>query len=138
MSGLPSEAEQKTLQQLKAQLASGAVEMKVFTTAPLHGKTYIFHAPGNAFAQRRADVGSSNMTNAGFYRNLELNIDLAQVLAATLGEERIAALLHHLATVLDPPPRDRHVTDGRENVGVESRLAPFHRARLLSSLTTVA
>jgi len=45
MRGLPSEAEQKTLQQLKLQLASGAVEMKVFTTAPLHGKAYIFHAP---------------------------------------------------------------------------------------------
>ena len=76
MRGLPSGAEQKTLQQLKAQLASGAVEMKVFTTAPLHGKTYIFHAPGNALAQRRAYVGSSNMTNAGFYSNLELNIDV--------------------------------------------------------------
>jgi phosphatidylserine/phosphatidylglycerophosphate/cardiolipin synthase-like enzyme len=76
MRGLPSRAEQKTLQQLKAQLASGAVQMKVFTTAPLHGKTYIFHAPGNAFAQRRAYVGSSNMTNAGLFRNLELNIDV--------------------------------------------------------------
>jgi superfamily II DNA or RNA helicase len=76
MRGLPSKAEQKTLQQLKAQLTSGAVEMKVFTTAPLHGKTYIFHAPDNAFAQRRAYVGSSNMTNAGFYKNLELNIDV--------------------------------------------------------------
>ncbi len=76
MRGLPSEAQQRTLQQLKAHLASGAVEMKVFTTAPLHGKTYIFHAPGNALAQRRAYVGSSNLTNAGFYRNLELNIDV--------------------------------------------------------------
>lgn len=76
MRGLPSEAEQKTLQQLKAQLASGAVEIKVFTSAPLHGKTYIFHAPGNAFAERRAYVGSSNMTNAGFFKNLELNIDV--------------------------------------------------------------
>ena len=76
MRGLPSESEQRTLQQLKAQLESGAVEMKVFTTAPLHGKTYIFHAPGNAFAERRAYVGSSNLTNAGFYRNLELNIDV--------------------------------------------------------------
>ena len=76
MRGVPSEAEQKTLQQLKAQLSSGAVEMKVFTSAPLHGKTYIFHAPGNAFAERRAYVGSSNMTNAGFFKNLELNIDV--------------------------------------------------------------
>jgi superfamily II DNA or RNA helicase len=76
MRGLPSQAEQKTLRQLKAQLQSGAVEMKVFTTAPLHGKTYIFHAPGNAFADRRAYVGSSNLTNAGLFRNLELNIDV--------------------------------------------------------------
>lgn len=76
MRGLPSEAEQKTLRQLKTQLEAGAVEMKVFTTAPLHGKTYIYHAPGNAFAERRAYVGSSNLTNAGLYRNLELNIDV--------------------------------------------------------------
>jgi superfamily II DNA or RNA helicase len=79
MRGLPSEAEQKALQQLKAQLESGAVEMKVFTTAPLHGKTYIFHAPGNAFAERRAYVGSSNLTNAGFFKNLELNIDVTDI-----------------------------------------------------------
>lgn len=76
MRGLPSEAEQRTLQQLKSHLQSGVVEMKVFTSAPLHGKTYIFHAPGNAFQERRAYVGSSNLTNAGFYRNLELNIDV--------------------------------------------------------------
>ena len=76
MRGLPSRAERRTLQQLKSQLKSGAVEIKVFTTAPLHGKTYIFHAPGNAFAERRAYVGSSNLTNAGHFRNLELNIDV--------------------------------------------------------------
>jgi superfamily II DNA or RNA helicase len=76
MRGLPSGPEQNTLQQLKAQLESGAVEMKVFTTAPLHGKTYIFHAPGNPFAERRGYVGSSNLTNAGFFKNLELNIDV--------------------------------------------------------------
>ena len=76
MRGLPSTTEQETLRQLKAQLQSGAVEMKVFTSAPLHGKTYIFHAPGNAFSDRRAYVGSSNLTNAGLFKNLELNIDV--------------------------------------------------------------
>lgn len=76
MRGLPSEAEQRTLQQLKSHLETGAVEMKVFTSAPLHGKTYIFHAPGNQMAERRAYVGSSNLTNAGLFRNLELNIDV--------------------------------------------------------------
>lgn len=76
MRGLPSVAEQSTLQQLKAQLSSGALEIKVFTTAPLHGKTYIFHAPENPMIQRRAFVGSSNLTKAGFFTNLELNIDV--------------------------------------------------------------
>ena len=51
MRGLPNSAEQKTLQQLRAQLESGAVKMKVFTEAPLHGKTYLFHAPGNPIPQ---------------------------------------------------------------------------------------
>jgi superfamily II DNA or RNA helicase len=76
MRGLPSDTEQKTLRQLKAQMESGTVEMKVFTSAPLHGKTYIFHAPGNVFSERRAYVGSSNLTNAGLFKNLELNIDV--------------------------------------------------------------
>jgi len=75
MRGIPNKAEQGTLQQLRDQLESGAVEMKVFTDAPLHGKTYIFHAPGNPFLERRAYVGSSNLTGAGLLRNLELNID---------------------------------------------------------------
>ena len=42
MRGLPSKAEQTTLQQLKVQLAAGAVE-KVFMTAPLHGRTYVLN-----------------------------------------------------------------------------------------------
>jgi superfamily II DNA or RNA helicase len=76
MSGLPSKAQQTTLQQLRDQLKSGAVEMKVFTDAPLHGKTYLFHAPENPFQKQRAYVGSSNLTGAGLLRNLELNIDV--------------------------------------------------------------
>lgn len=76
MRGLPSVAERRTLQQLKEQLRAGAVEMKVFTTAPLHGKTYILHMPRNVYAKKLAYVGSSNLTAAGFFRNLELNIDV--------------------------------------------------------------
>jgi superfamily II DNA or RNA helicase len=76
MRGLPTAAQQHTLQQLKTQLQTGAVEMKVFTDAALHGKTYIFHTPGHPILERRAYVGSSNLTNAGFFRNLELNIDV--------------------------------------------------------------
>lgn len=74
--GLPSEDQQRVLQNLKVQLGSGAVDMKVFTDAPLHGKTYIFHAPDSLLQKQRAYVGSSNLTGAGLNRNLELNIDV--------------------------------------------------------------
>lgn len=79
MRGVPNRAEQRTLQQLRAQLTSGAVAMKVFTEAPLHGKTYVFHDPDNPYLKRRGYVGSSNLTAAGFFRNLELNIDVTDV-----------------------------------------------------------
>jgi superfamily II DNA or RNA helicase len=78
MHGLPSAQEQATLRKLRDQLRCGAVELKVFTDAPLHGKTYIFHAPGNAILERRAYLGSSNLTGAGLLRNLELNIDAVE------------------------------------------------------------
>lgn len=81
MRGLPSATERRTLQQLKEQLKSGAVEMKVFTTAPLHGKTYILHTPQNPYTKKIAYLGSSNLTAAGFYRNLELNVDVTDAQA---------------------------------------------------------
>ncbi len=84
MRGIPNQAEQRTLRQLRAQLSAGDVEMKVFTDAPLHGKTYIFHAPGNPYLEKRGYVGSSNLTGAGFYRNLELNIDVVDAQATGL------------------------------------------------------
>ena len=76
MRGLATEAGQNTLRTLKGQLQAGAVEMKVFTEKPLHGKTYIFHAPSKKHASRWAYVGSSNLTGAGLHSNLELNIDV--------------------------------------------------------------
>ena len=48
------------------------------------------------------------------------------------------ALLHHLAAVLDPPLRHGHVADGREDVGVEARLALLHRPGLLAALDAVS
>jgi len=82
MRGLPSMQEQETLRKLRDQLRSGAVEMKVFTDAPLHGKTYIFHQPGAPQLKKFAYVGSSNFTGAGLMRNLELNIDVMEQDAA--------------------------------------------------------
>ena len=76
MRGLATTEGQATLQTLKRQLREGVVAMKVFTEKPLHGKTYIFHAPSKKHASRWAYVGSSNLTGAGLHRNLELNIDV--------------------------------------------------------------
>ncbi len=76
MRGLATAEGQKTLQTLKAQLTDGTVQMKVFTEKPLHGKTYVFHAPGKTHASRWAYVGSSNLTRAGLRTNLELNLDV--------------------------------------------------------------
>jgi superfamily II DNA or RNA helicase len=78
MRGLATKDGQSTLQTLKRQLADGVVAMKVFTEKPLHGKTYIFHAPGKKHGARWAYVGSSNLTGAGLHRNLELNIDVQE------------------------------------------------------------
>lgn len=82
MRGLPTKREQETLRQLRDQLRSGVVEMKVFTDAPLHGKTYIFHQPSAPQLKKYAYVGSSNFTGAGLMRNLELNIDVMDQQAA--------------------------------------------------------
>ena len=76
MRGLATREGQNTLQTLKRQLEQGRVAMKVFTEKPLHGKTYIFHAPAKKHGSRWGYVGSSNLTGAGLNRNLELNIDV--------------------------------------------------------------
>jgi superfamily II DNA or RNA helicase len=76
MRGLATAEGQATLRALKQQLEDGLVQMRVFTEKPLHGKTYIFHAPDQKFGSKWAYVGSSNLTGAGLNRNLELNIDV--------------------------------------------------------------
>ena len=76
MRGLATREGQETLQTLKHQLEQGTVAMKVFSEKPLHGKTYIFHAPAKKHGSRWGYVGSSNLTGAGLNRNLELNIDV--------------------------------------------------------------
>lgn len=78
MRGVPNNADRVTLQSLRDLLGSGAVEMKVFTRRPLHGKTYVCHRedlnnPITGF------VGSSNLTVPGLTRNLELNVDVVDV-----------------------------------------------------------
>jgi superfamily II DNA or RNA helicase len=81
MRGIPTNADRATLQSLRTLLADGAVEMKVFTRRPLHGKTYVCHRddlnnPITGF------VGSSNLTVPGLTTNLELNVDVVDIEAA--------------------------------------------------------
>jgi hypothetical protein len=81
MRGLPTAADRKTLRSLAELLRSGAIEVKVFTRRPLHGKTYVFHrddlnSPIVGF------LGSSNLTAPGLTHNLELNVDVVDSSAA--------------------------------------------------------
>ena len=83
MRGLPTAADRAVLQSLRELLATGAVEIKVFTRRPLHGKTYICHRedlnnPITGF------VGSSNLTRPGLTVNYELNVDVLDTTAAEI------------------------------------------------------
>ncbi|MGY2119177.1 helicase-related protein [Nocardia gipuzkoensis] len=86
MRGLPTNADRAALQSLRDLLDQGAVEIKVFTRRPLHGKTYICHRedlnnPITGF------VGSSNLTAPGLSSNYELNVDVVDTAgAATLAQ----------------------------------------------------
>ena len=81
MRGLPTAADRAVLQSLRDLLAPGAIEIKVHTRRPLHGKTYICHRedlnnPITGF------VGSSNLTRPGLTVNFELNVDVLDTTAA--------------------------------------------------------
>lgn len=81
MRGLPTAADQATLQRLKRHLLDGCVQIKLFTRRPLHGKTYLAHKedPNHPVV---GFVGSSNLTMAGLKHNYELNVDVLDFDAA--------------------------------------------------------
>ena len=81
MRGLPTAADRTALRSLRDLLDAGAVEIRVFTRRPLHGKAYICHRqdlnnPITGF------VGSSNLTAPGLTHNLELNVDVIETAGA--------------------------------------------------------
>lgn len=76
MRGLSTKDGQEALRALKRQLRAGLVQIKVFTSRPLHGKAYILHNPGHYALPVMGYLGSSNLTAAGLFSNLELNIDV--------------------------------------------------------------
>lgn len=73
--GCPTQTDRKVLAQLQNQLRSGAVEIKIHTDRPLHGKTYILHR-NDPVQPIVGFVGSSNLTLSGLTTNLELNTDI--------------------------------------------------------------
>ncbi|WP_240452515.1 helicase-related protein [Corynebacterium xerosis] len=71
--GVPTKTDRQTLQSLRELLELKAVEVRVYTRQPLHGKTYLLHHE-NAIIPSAGFVGSSNLTGAGLNGNLELNL----------------------------------------------------------------
>ena len=73
--GAPTNADEKTLRKLAAQLRSKKVVVKLFLRHPLHAKLYLLFRddPDNPIV---GYVGSSNLTLAGLRRQGELNVDV--------------------------------------------------------------
>lgn len=72
-SGIPTKQDRETLQSLRELIELGAVQLRVYTRQPLHGKTYLLHH-SDPLIPSAGFVGSSNLTGAGLNRNLELNL----------------------------------------------------------------
>lgn len=72
-SGIPTAKDRETLQSLQELVELGAIEIRVYTRQPLHGKTYLLHHQ-DPLIPSAGFVGSSNLTGAGLNRNLELNL----------------------------------------------------------------
>ena len=79
--GLPNQTDRATLRKLREQVETGKVQIKVHTSRPLHGKTYIFRKQ-SANHPVMGFVGSSNLTAPGLTSNLELNVDVVDDKAA--------------------------------------------------------
>ena len=73
--GIPTDEDQRNLQNLEAQIRGGKVRAKFHGDYPLHAKLYIVHREDDA-AKLAAMVGSSNLTLAGLTKNGELNVDV--------------------------------------------------------------
>ena len=73
--GAPTNADEKTLRQLSAQLRAGKVVVKLFLRHSLHAKLYLLYRddPVNPIT---GYLGSSNLTFAGLVGQGELNVDV--------------------------------------------------------------
>ncbi len=80
--GLPTAQDEAALQQLRQQIATGDVEIRLFLAHRLHAKLYLCHRDDTA-APRVGYVGSSNLTKAGLREQGELNVDVLDTDATT-------------------------------------------------------
>ncbi len=79
--GVPSNAAERTLQQLARQLRERKVFIKAFLRYPLHAKLYLIERD-DRITPLIGFVGSSNLTLAGISRQGELNVDVVEQDAA--------------------------------------------------------
>ena len=73
--GAPTNADERTLRQLAAQLRAGKVVVKLFLRHPLHAKLYLLFR-GDPVNPVVGFLGSSNLTYAGLSGQGELNVDV--------------------------------------------------------------
>jgi superfamily II DNA or RNA helicase len=73
--GLPTAEAERALQQLARQIRAQQVRVKLFLRYPLHAKLYLAHRTDRV-APLVAYLGSSNLTQAGLFRQGELNVDV--------------------------------------------------------------
>ncbi|MXV86585.1 MAG: hypothetical protein F4117_05815 [Acidimicrobiales bacterium] len=90
--GVPTAADEAALRQLRRQIASGAVELRLHTAHRLHAKLYLCHRSDTA-APRVGYLRSSNLTAAGLRSQGELNTDVLD--AQGLRRPRSAARAVH-------------------------------------------
>ena len=79
--GTPTDADEKALRHLVAQLKSGKVVVKLFVRHHLHAKLYLMHR-SDPISPLIGYLGSSNLTFSGLKGQGELNIDVLEQDAA--------------------------------------------------------
>lgn len=62
------------LSEIRSWLASGKLEVRIYTKEKLHAKAYLFAYPEKTYEHGIGVVGSSNLTLSGLKNNTELNV----------------------------------------------------------------
>jgi superfamily II DNA or RNA helicase len=73
--GAPSNEDEAGLRRLMKQLRDGKLQVRLFTSAPLHAKLYLLFR-NDPDLPIKGYLGSSNLTFAGLSKNFELNVDV--------------------------------------------------------------